>query len=172
MPRPRDRQSATGLLPRMEARTRKDGQITYRFHPLLADGTRAATLSIARNGRLVLARAYTLAEQGFPVMSPHHKLRWASVAKMLMGMAAVAASADATPDWLDRNVIDAITGLRIVLAVDVLEGEADLEVHSEAALRLADQAEIGIVHDDVDVGQLELGADGQFLDQELEVIVA
>jgi hypothetical protein len=29
MPRPRDRQSATGLLPRMEARTRKDGQITY-----------------------------------------------------------------------------------------------------------------------------------------------
>ena len=27
MPRPRDRQSATGLLPRMEARTRKDGQL-------------------------------------------------------------------------------------------------------------------------------------------------
>lgn len=42
MPRPRDRQSATGLLPRMEARTRKDGQITYRFHPLQADGSRTA----------------------------------------------------------------------------------------------------------------------------------
>jgi hypothetical protein len=46
MPRPRDRQSATGLLPRMEARTRKDGQITYRFHPLLADGTRGKTGTI------------------------------------------------------------------------------------------------------------------------------
>lgn len=34
MSRPRDRQSADGLLPRMEARPRKDGLITYRFHPL------------------------------------------------------------------------------------------------------------------------------------------
>ena len=45
MPRPRDRQSATGLLPRMEARTRKDGQITYRFHPLQPDGTRGHWIS-------------------------------------------------------------------------------------------------------------------------------
>jgi integrase len=29
----RDRQSALGLLPRMEARPRKDGLVTYRFHP-------------------------------------------------------------------------------------------------------------------------------------------
>jgi hypothetical protein len=42
----------------------------------------------------------------------------------------------------------------------------------EAALRLADQAEIGVVHDDVDVGQLVLCAHRQFLDHELEVIVA
>lgn len=34
MNRPRDRASAKGLLPRMEARPRKDGLITYRFHPL------------------------------------------------------------------------------------------------------------------------------------------
>lgn len=34
MTRPRDRQTATGLLPRMEARPRKDGLVTYRFHPL------------------------------------------------------------------------------------------------------------------------------------------
>lgn len=34
MTRPRDRQSATGLLPRMEARPRKDGKTTYRFHPI------------------------------------------------------------------------------------------------------------------------------------------
>ena len=30
----RDRQSALGLLPRMEARPRKDGKVTYRFHPI------------------------------------------------------------------------------------------------------------------------------------------
>lgn len=30
----RDRQSAAGLLPRMEARPRKDGLVTYRFHPV------------------------------------------------------------------------------------------------------------------------------------------
>ena len=45
MPRPRDRHSAAGLLPRMEARTRKDGQITYRFHPLQPDGTRGHWIS-------------------------------------------------------------------------------------------------------------------------------
>ena len=49
---------------------------------------------------------------------------------------------------------------------------ADLEVHLEAALRLPDQAEIGVVHDDMHIGQLELGADRQLLDQELEIIVA
>ncbi len=30
----RDRQSSQGLLPRMEARPRKDGQVTYRYHPV------------------------------------------------------------------------------------------------------------------------------------------
>lgn len=34
MSRPRDRASATGLLPRMEARPRKDGLVTYRYHPI------------------------------------------------------------------------------------------------------------------------------------------
>lgn len=34
MTRPRDRASTTGLLPRMEARPRKDGLVTYRFHPM------------------------------------------------------------------------------------------------------------------------------------------
>jgi integrase len=34
MNRPRDRASAAGLLPRMEARPRKDGLTTYRYHPL------------------------------------------------------------------------------------------------------------------------------------------
>lgn len=34
MNRPRDRESSKGLLPRMEARPRKNGQYTYRYHPL------------------------------------------------------------------------------------------------------------------------------------------
>lgn len=34
MTKPRDRASATGLLPRMEARPRKDGLVTYRYRPL------------------------------------------------------------------------------------------------------------------------------------------
>lgn len=34
MNRPKDRASATGLLPRMEARPRKDGLTTYRYHPV------------------------------------------------------------------------------------------------------------------------------------------
>src|SRR5205085_3216709 len=34
MSRTRDRASATGLLPRMEARPRKDGLVTYRYHPV------------------------------------------------------------------------------------------------------------------------------------------
>lgn len=33
MNRPKDRASASGLLPRMEARPRKDGLVTYRYHP-------------------------------------------------------------------------------------------------------------------------------------------
>jgi hypothetical protein len=36
MNRPRDRASAAGLLPRMEARPRKDGLTTYRYHPSAA----------------------------------------------------------------------------------------------------------------------------------------
>jgi integrase len=34
MNRPRDRSSSAGLLPRMEARPRKDGRTTYRYHPI------------------------------------------------------------------------------------------------------------------------------------------
>jgi hypothetical protein len=45
-------------------------------------------------------------------------------------------------------------------------------VHVEAALGLADQAQVGVVHHHVQIGQLELGADGQLFDHELEVVVA
>ena len=70
----------------------------------------------------------------------------------------------------DLDVIDAVAfQLR---RVDVLERQLHAIVHLEAALRLPDQAEIGVVHDDVDVGQIELRADRQLLDQELEVVVA
>jgi hypothetical protein len=42
--------------------------------------------------------------------------------------------------------------------VDVLEGQLHAVVHVEAALRLADQAQVGVVHQHVDVRQLELRA--------------
>ncbi len=46
MNRQRDRQSAEGLLPRMEARPRKDGLTTYRFHPLNPDGSRGKPVTL------------------------------------------------------------------------------------------------------------------------------
>src|SRR5690349_6808520 len=54
MIRPRDRASATGLLPRMEARPRKDGLVTYRYHPM---GKKPITLGTDKSSgiRKVLA---------------------------------------------------------------------------------------------------------------------
>ena len=54
----------------------------------------------------------------------------------------------------------------------VLERQLHAVVHLEAALRLADEAQIGVVHHQVDVGQLELRADGELLHHELEVVVS
>ena len=56
--------------------------------------------------------------------------------------------------------------------VDVVEAELHAVVHAEAALRLADQPEVAVVDHHVDVGQLELRADRELLDHELEVVVA
>ena len=56
--------------------------------------------------------------------------------------------------------------------VDVFERQLHLIIHVEAALRLADQAEVRVVHDDVHVRQFELRSDRKLLDEELEVIVA
>src|SRR3569623_286838 len=72
--------------------------------------------------------------------------------------------------FCDLDVIDAIFAK--LRRIDVVERELHLVIHIEAALRLTDQAEIGVVHDDVDVGQLELRTDRKLLDQELEVVVA
>ena len=71
-----------------------------------------------------------------------------------------------------RDVIDAVALFRIAGSVDIVEGEAHFEIHVQPALRLADEAEIGIVHDHMQVRQLVLGTNGQFLDHELEIIVA
>jgi hypothetical protein len=51
----------------------------------------------------------------------------------------------------DRDMVDAVAAE--LGRIDVLEGQLHAVVHVEAALRLADQAEIGVVHDDMDVGQ-------------------
>ena len=59
------------------------------------------------------------------------------------------------------DVIDPVAA-RLV-TVDVLEGKAYLEIHFESALGLADQSEIGVIHYNVQVGQLVLRTDCQLL---------
>ena len=71
-----------------------------------------------------------------------------------------------------RDVVDAVAFHAALVSIDVLEAQLHAVVHLETALRLADQAEVGVVHQDVDVGQLELRAHRQLLDHELEVVVA
>ena len=56
--------------------------------------------------------------------------------------------------------------------IDVVEGQLHAVVHVEVHLRLADQAEVGIVNHYLDEGHLELRRHGQFFDQELEIVVA
>ena len=73
MPRPRDRQSATGLLPRMEARTRKDGQITYRFHPLQPDGTRGKPINLGTDKALAIRQVLDMA--GCMAVNFWHEMR-------------------------------------------------------------------------------------------------
>src|SRR5690606_20858314 len=77
----------------------------------------------------------------------------------------------------DRLAAQAFGDLDVVHAValrfrrvDVVEGQLDAVVHVEAPLRLADQSQVGIIHHNVDVGQIELRAHGQFLDHELEIV--
>src|SRR3546814_7964953 len=68
------------------------------------------------------------------------------------------------------HVIDAVSvGIR---SVDIVERQLHAVVHVEPALRLADQAQIGIVDHDMQVRQLELRADRELLDHELEVVIA
>src|ERR1035437_339312 len=68
------------------------------------------------------------------------------------------------------DVIDSV--LVQLRGVHIVEAKLHAVVHVEAALGLSDQAEVGVVHDDVDVGQVELGSYRQFLDHELEVVIA
>ncbi|MNC60373.1 hypothetical protein D3C75_1102460 [compost metagenome] len=55
--------------------------------------------------------------------------------------------------------------------VDVFIGQLDAVIHIETALRLADQPQVGVVDHHVDIRQLELRANGQLFDHELEVVV-
>ncbi len=70
----------------------------------------------------------------------------------------------------DLDVVDAVDAQ--LRGVDVLELQVDLEVDVQVALRLADQPQIGVVHQDVDVRDVVLCADRQLLQHELEVVVA
>ena len=67
------------------------------------------------------------------------------------------------------DVVDAVSAE--LGAVHVVEGQLHAVVHVEAALRLPDQTQVRVVHHDVDVSDVELRADREFLDEELEVVV-
>src|SRR5690606_7405608 len=71
-----------------------------------------------------------------------------------------------------RDVVDAVAFHAALVGIDVLEAQLHAVIHLEAALRLANQPQVGVVHQDVDVGQFELRTHCQLLDHELEVIVA
>jgi hypothetical protein len=65
----------------MEARTRKDGLITYRFHPLLADGERGKPINLGTDKALAIRMVLDMASrapvptifssQGILDTSPH-----------------------------------------------------------------------------------------------------
>ncbi len=73
------------------------------------NGIRCATLVVGRNGRLPLARTYTLAEKGYPVATNFDKFRWGSCAKFLCGMrACIPFTTDqAQDDWLASSAATA-----------------------------------------------------------------
>jgi hypothetical protein len=64
------------------------------------------------------------------------------------------------------HVIDPVPRHSVSLRsrIDVLESETDLEIHLKAALRLTDEAKVGVVHHHVKIGQFVLSADGELLD--------
>ncbi|MNY56699.1 hypothetical protein D3C86_1928050 [compost metagenome] len=57
-------------------------------------------------------------------------------------------------------------------SVDVVEGKLHTEIDVKVALCLANQSQIRVVHQYMDIRQVELRTDGQFLDHELKIIVA
>lgn len=76
MNRPRDRASARGLLPRMESRPRKDGLVTYRYHPVGGkpinlgtdrDEDRPRHLVLPDDGREGKRKCHALLRPGEPV---------------------------------------------------------------------------------------------------------
>lgn len=59
--RPRDRKSADGLLPRMEARPWKDGKtVSYRYHPLGASGEREKPINLGTDKHAALQKVLDL----------------------------------------------------------------------------------------------------------------
>ncbi len=99
------------------------------------------------------------------------RLRLSQRAGDLLGIGdAQRLAAEALDDGL---VIDAVAARADLFGhVLVLERELHAVVHLEAALRLADQAEVRVVDQHLHVRQPELRADRELLDQELEVVVA
>src|SRR5699024_7161040 len=73
------------------------------------------------------------------------------------------------------EVVDPVSGvtafMRVGCCVDVFKGQGDFEIHVEGTLRLPDEPQVGVINHDVDIWEVMLCSDGEFLNHELEVVV-
>lgn len=154
MNRHRDRQSATGLLPRMEARPRKDGQVTYRYHPLKPDGTRGKpiTLGTDKNAaiRAVLDQNTRAPDQG----------TWGQVWRLYQQTPDFARLADSTKknyieNWaqlskvFEHGAVAATRPTDIARYLRVERGSAPVVANREVSL-LSNLANLAVERGDID----------------------
>ena len=59
-----------------------------------------------------------------------------------------------------------------VIDILILKRELNIEIHFKITLRLTNQTEVAVVDQDLNIGQTELSTNGEFFNQELEIIVA
>jgi hypothetical protein len=97
-----------GSLPKINRYAKLDEYIRDRV--MMVDGPRCVQVAIFRGDRLVVNRAYTLAERGHPVAHTDHAMPVASVSKALTGLAAVATWAPngTLEELLNTNAIQAL----------------------------------------------------------------
>jgi hypothetical protein len=63
-------------------------------------GAHTAQIVVAKDSKLKLVRTYTFAEKNYPIANAHNLFRWASIAKLLIGMRASVQS----QAWLEQPI--------------------------------------------------------------------